>query len=469
MRQALHILRKDVRYFYREIILIWILAVAVVWSGRWAEGLFIASAAFLIGRLVHAETIPGNRQFWITRPYCWKSLLGAKILFIVIFVNLPAALAQMGILKVEGFSLAMRLPALLWSQGLLALCVWFPVAALAAMTSSTLTFIFSCLGLLVVGFAGGQGLFLRYTAVWPTGLEWIRISFVAAVLAGLAFVIFYLQYKDRRTALSRAVAIAVAVAGLVAYRSLPWPAALRLQSWLGRAQADAAPIRLSFKPGAPVYFQTFGNGSLTSLHVPLAVSGIPTGDDVRLDVADVAIQVPAGQSWTGRAFTMLGSTEKNGSTEFDTVFPINAVFSRAIAGRPATVRVSANLTLFGHSRRTTTRVADKPVNVSDNMQCYRDRFSVLFCRTPFRWPGALVYAQITGTVLSPLNTLISYAPYPAGLSLDPIEEHWAAGPPLSQPDVTVIWKEPIAYFKRDVELSGVPLGQYRYVTVPGRN
>jgi len=290
---------------------------------------------------------------------------------------------------------------------------------------------------------------------------------VAVLLAGLAWWILYLQYKDRRTALSRAAAVAIAVAGLVAYEGLPWPVAFHLQSWLGRAPADAAPIRLAFKPGAPPYFQTFADRGVTALHVPLIVTGIPADDDLRLDVANVTIDAPAGQTWTGRSFTMLGSTEKNNSVVFDTALPINAGFSRTVTGQPAKVRVSANLTLFGHSRRTTTRVADKPVNVSDAMQCYRDRFSVLFCRTPFRWPGALVYAQITGGVLSPLNTLISYAPFPAELSLNPIEQHWAAGPPLSQPDVTVIWKEPIAFFERDIELSGVSLGAYRNVTIPG--
>jgi hypothetical protein len=237
---------------------------------------------------------------------------------------------------------------------------------------------------------------------------------------------------------------------------------------MGRAQADAGTVQLALKPGQPVFFQTFGNREATTLHVPLVITGIPAGDEVRLDMANVTVQIPAGQSWKGRAFTMLGSMEKNGSTEFDVSFPINAAFSRAVAGQPGTVRVSADLTLFRRTRQATAAVAGKPVNVTDGMQCYRDRFSVLFCRAPFRWPGALVYAKISDTVVSPLNSLISYAPYPAGLSLDPIEEHWTAGPPLSQPEVTLIWKEPIAFFNRDVELSGVPLGAYRYVSIPGQ-
>jgi hypothetical protein len=463
MRQALHILRKDVRYLYREIILIWILAAVYVWAGGWAETLLIANAAFLIGRLIHGETIAGNRQFWITRPYFWKSLLGAKLIFILACVSLPVMLAQLGILAEEGFPLVTRLPALLWSQILLTLCVWFPIAALAALTSNSLVFIFNCLGLLAVGFMGTQTFFGR-SAAWPSGMEWIRISAAVVVLAGLALSIFYLQYKDRRTALSRAVAVGVALIGLIVYQSLPWPAAFRLQSWLGRASAEARPVQLALKPGASMFFQDFlGRSEAITFRVPLVVSNIPPGDDVRLDMASATIQISGGQSWTGRAFTILGVTEKNRSAEFDASFPIDAAFSRAAARQPATVRISADLTLFTNSHRATAVLADKFVNVADGMQCFRDRFSVLFCRAPFRWPAALVYAKISDTVVSPLNSLISYAPFPAGLSLNPIEQHWAAGPPLSQPEVTLIWKEPVAYFERDLTISGVQLGPYRYI------
>ena len=105
MRQALHIFTKDIRYLRYEIVLV--LAIDMVFAAVhartshglndacWAELALIAVAAFLIGRLVLAEAIPGDRQFWITRPYRWQSLLGAKLLFIVAFVNLPILLAHL--------------------------------------------------------------------------------------------------------------------------------------------------------------------------------------------------------------------------------------------------------------------------------------------------------------------------------------------------------------------------------------
>src|SRR5580704_13329656 len=95
VRQALHIFRKDVRYLRREISLVLCLVAVFVWTEThspdpsWVEMLLPVAFGYLIARLIHAEALPGDRQFWITRPYGWKNLLGAKLLFMFVFVNLP--------------------------------------------------------------------------------------------------------------------------------------------------------------------------------------------------------------------------------------------------------------------------------------------------------------------------------------------------------------------------------------------
>src|SRR5579884_1283220 len=104
MRQALHIFKKDVVYLRREIVLMLSLAAALFWLGsRGVSGgdlsdalsVFLTiAAAFTIARLVHAEVIPGENQFWITRPYDWRSLLLAKLIFIGAFIALPVMTAQ---------------------------------------------------------------------------------------------------------------------------------------------------------------------------------------------------------------------------------------------------------------------------------------------------------------------------------------------------------------------------------------
>src|SRR5581483_756959 len=133
MRQALHILKKDIRYLWIEIAVTMLaMGMFVVTASqsaqRWSSPLPQTVASFsmnlllpfawwtLIVRAIHAETLTGDRQFWPTRPYRWRSLLLAKALFFVLFVNLPLFVAQAIVVAAHGFSPAAELSGLLWSQ-----------------------------------------------------------------------------------------------------------------------------------------------------------------------------------------------------------------------------------------------------------------------------------------------------------------------------------------------------------------
>ena len=143
MPQALHIFWKDVRYLWKEITLVLLLCTLFARGySAWIEPLLIVAAGYLIARLIHAEAIPGDRQFWVTRPYRWKSLLMAKLLFIVAFINLPICAAQLSMLISAGFSVASNLGGLVGSQVLLLLFVSLPIAALA-LTPGIMPFILS--------------------------------------------------------------------------------------------------------------------------------------------------------------------------------------------------------------------------------------------------------------------------------------------------------------------------------------
>src|ERR1035438_216868 len=123
MQQTWHIFKKDVRYLRLEIAFLLALAFLFGWMDSRGslvravaddvEPLFALAAAYTIARLIHAESIPGENQFWITRPYRWQSLLAAKLLFVVAFVNLPVFLVQANILIVSGFPIAAIVPGLL--------------------------------------------------------------------------------------------------------------------------------------------------------------------------------------------------------------------------------------------------------------------------------------------------------------------------------------------------------------------
>lgn len=93
MNQTLHIFKKDTRRFWIEIVVsLLLLVLFVVHSpAHWHINernqqnalqiitvLLLAIWWLLVGRLIHAESLVGDRQVWLTRPYVWQKLLAAN-------------------------------------------------------------------------------------------------------------------------------------------------------------------------------------------------------------------------------------------------------------------------------------------------------------------------------------------------------------------------------------------------------
>jgi hypothetical protein len=237
MKQILHIFKKDVRLFCGEIVIVLSLVAACASiyyyllaidpqfrsssfeaGGKLARMIpllifFITFAwILLVCRVIQAERLAGDTQFWITRPYEWKKLLTAKLLFIVTFIYLPS-IAALFILKIEsGLLLHTNL-----TRGLLGGIGDFlygitsfvlVAAALATVTSS------------IARMMGGILLaFISMTAVMLIPYR-MRPDTVAGPLSvGLCFVLFYLlcgaaillQYARRKTRISIALLIAIPV------------------------------------------------------------------------------------------------------------------------------------------------------------------------------------------------------------------------------------------------------------------
>src|SRR5437764_1977797 len=111
MREAWHIFKKDIQYLRIEIVLVLAMIgiftsivsngspygmdIAGVIPGAWIVILFSIASTYLMARLIHAEAIPGDNQFWITRPYNWQSLFAAKVLFLIVFVHVPIFFARL--------------------------------------------------------------------------------------------------------------------------------------------------------------------------------------------------------------------------------------------------------------------------------------------------------------------------------------------------------------------------------------
>ena len=167
MNQIIHIFRKDTRRHWPEILISIGLLIAYAWRQprSWilqfdvdpmsqlltglVSTLLPVAWIFLIARVVYSEPLVGDRQFWITRPYEWRSLLAAKILFVGTFLNIPLFLIDVLLLRIAGFSSASHMVGLLWMQVLMAMILFLPIMTLASITSNISKFLLTMLGLVL--------------------------------------------------------------------------------------------------------------------------------------------------------------------------------------------------------------------------------------------------------------------------------------------------------------------------------
>lgn len=469
MSQALHIFCKDLRYLRLEVALVAVLAVMLAvfesepGGAWWAEMLFVIAAAHLIARLIHAEAIPGMKQFWITRPYRADSLLSAKLLFVVIFVSLPLCLAQLYIVMHAGFPVSSILRGLLWSHTVTFAAVILPVAALAALTAGIVPFIFVTLVLLAAGFSTQPmvQVLLRTPPAglsWPVAVEWVREAALATVLALIATCVLYLQYRYHWTKLSRAVAIAGVAAASVAWLYMPWRFALAAQLRLSNQTVDTAAVTVGRETGARLSLGPVpGRGEdNVQIRIPIVIQSdvlaLPDAFEVTLTGAD-------GRLWSTASGGV--NTTGRGPGKFEAVALVPASFVAQADTHELTARGTIWLTLFEQSFVKTVRLRDGPVDVADGLQCYPGAFNYLWCRSAFRWPRSLIYVKVRENDVRRLTSLISYSPFPGNPGFNPIEARWAPGSIRPDQEITIFARNPVAHVRRDFDIGTFRFSELR--------
>ena len=309
MNQTLHIFRKDTRHLYPEILITIAGTLAFAWSAPWqwnsngagARGLLILVPALLrvllpvawlvlISRLVHDESLVGDRQFWITRPYRWASLLAAKLLFLVAFLWLPFLLMQLYLLQHAGLDIRSSIPDLLPYQLRLTAMFVIPFFAIAAVTSNfarlTLTLL---LGLLYLGLLFAVGLHLTEKQLFPQTL--FLFGFACFTLALLSLIV--VQYATRRTRIVRNSLLALPALLLILF--LVAPAESLIRYTYPSLSTSAAPQWI-FDPN-PTRQQT-GTGRLVNmdgeiaLRLPIHEVTSPKGERFKVNAIAASIDTP---------------------------------------------------------------------------------------------------------------------------------------------------------------------------------
>jgi hypothetical protein len=416
MRQAWHIFGKDTRALRWDIAALLALTGFVGWFmlqdrplapvnfsgqdvGFSSLPLLVAAWWFLLSRAVHQEALPGTAQFWLTRPYSRKSLALSKLLFCIVWINLPLFAMQCAVLIRNGFSPLTHLGGLVWLQLAIGAVFLLPALGLAAVTRNVAQFI------LAVLIAGACLMFLYAS-------DWISGTLAALALAGAGAGAAWGQYRDRATDRSRAILGAGFVSASAVLMLLPHQVISSIQTWFPPAPAGLESVHMETDAGRPVQYFRFGAGRAI-VGVPIRVSGVPAGMDWTLDRADVLLTVPGIE----KRFEGSLKSDKEGSW---LTFSMPGKSADALGSSPVSLRAEAALTLFS-GRRTTDVPGDfRRFPVAPATNCHLDRSPTL---------GDLSYVVCVSAVRGPDRVLTAggteigqkfYSPFPATFSFTPV-------------------------------------------------
>lgn len=323
MKQAVHIFTKDARRLWPEITVVLAVTALFAWvyphTWKPEAGFAVAStgtvvsweglqalahlAAFLVPlswwililRLVQGETLVGDKQWWVTKPYEWPALLGAKVLFLAAFAGAPLVLAQWVLLARAGFAPLGFVPRQGYDLLLLAMVLVVPVMALATVTSSFARTAVTGFVLLVVlmGALLAQG----WTKMgdFSVALPWHLEGLLAVAIA--AAVVFV--YARRRVGLTRWLLAAVLVAGFgMAY--LGYSATL-IEARYPASGAGGLAVQLGVDGGRLATAnraQNPGRKKFIDVSLPVTVTGLGPEEAANLDAAQVTVLAPDGKEWT---------------------------------------------------------------------------------------------------------------------------------------------------------------------------
>ena len=442
MIQVLHIFRKDTRCFRIELGVIGALTAVFAWahiSAIEAQAADISRPVilsflssfflvigwwFLVTRAIHAEALTGHRQFWVTRPYLWKQLLAAKVLFVLAFVNAPLLVAQMAILGAAGYSPMGGFPRLLWMQLALTLVLLVPAFALGAVTRTLAQVVLAPLcGVLGLYFLLSRG---GMVSVGFLSTEWLQSTIlVLVVCAGSVFVVLR-QYSARRVRIAVLAGLGTLVLGAWLWLNIPPSLYYKAQMWLyGKPGTEAVSVAIG-EPSASVPPE--GRGFVNA-DFPLTFSNIPANLIAVPEMVQVRPDAPnASPMWAGYEDPVPPPTGSVAQYPHH-VFASSEEY-RKLAGKTANMQVSIYFSLQNAAflplppDRETRIPWGGRCTVSTDREAY-----VVFCTSPFRSAYDFVRSQREAGPIPAGSTLPGgtmelfsrrQSPWPAELALSPV-------------------------------------------------
>jgi len=487
MRQAVHIFKKDLRGHWYEVAVALAVTVAFAFIGAkqaafWRTGgenrdlawelvMFILPLTWwaLAARVIHSEALPGDRQFWLTRPYRRSSLLGAKALFLLTCVNLPMLLADAIVVGAYGFPISSMLPGLIWKQVLLTAVFILPIAALSALTTGLVQLVLtlSAIGVAMLAWTlAAPGLSLG--VLW-FGLEWVRTYFALTAGALAALSILLWQYARRKTAAARFLAAAAVILIALGLETIPFPAAFWIQSKFSKQRFNESGLQVRFATERNWAASVVIGTDSVRLNLPLALEGIPSNAEPSPEALIATFEAQDGTTWKAAHDPRTNVIFEGQLISLRT--NLGKAFYEKVRDRPVTVHGTMYLTLFGNSRITRLPFRNESVELAGAGRCRATQAPTgqnyfLLCDSAFRAPKDSVWGEWVGGLeglprATTLNRWPSYSPFAADLSLNPIYQYSTYRALQGETSaVEVHTLEPLGYVQRDFEIKNLRLADF---------
>jgi hypothetical protein len=500
MIQTLHIFRKDARRFAYEICVVAALTVAFVWSQiandiytagvlsfylHLAAGILPIAWWYVISLLIHQESLIGDRQFWITRPYSRGSMFAAKALFIVMFVNVPMLLAGCVILAVAGFRPLAYVPNLLWMQLVSGAVFVLPPLALASLTRTLAQFALTILGLL----AGFVGLILvisdpfvrqgTHRLYWSQGLGWADSVSNTLLVAAPALLVLLVQWGARKRWIAVSAGIVLFVLLHVTESGLSWRLCTEVQARMF-GERGAASTAVTLNAGEVTSDSLAETDGRVALAARFRVSHIPVGETAAPESVEMTFEGQGGARWsTGRTLVVSSEAdvlqtnpEPDGTFAWWQRVVMDRGFYERVRRGPVTIRGSVYLMLnvrqvVGLPENRTTAVPGGGVCSVSVLRPRHVRFWLVNCRAPFHVPFKatdeaafleIAEPDLPRAVSGKATRLLSFwdSPLPAdfGIGMSPLSIANEAGP---RTEFFFLRYEPRAYVRRYFEVANVQL------------
>ena len=470
-QQALHIFRKDVREFRIELGVVFALTLFLVlanvqtWENLQERGGFSLDDGeifdvllplvwgLLIARVIHAEALPGDRHFWLTRPYSRAGLILAKALFIAAFVNLPLLVAQALIVSLDGLPLSAYIGSLLWNQVTVTAAFLVPIAAIASLTRNLAQFLpvaVLATALIAIPVAGERYL--------QEALQSVRASIGTVFAGSVAGTVLFLQYRRRKTLRHALYGALATFAGLVFYLSFPQSAAFAIQSKISGGRDAQFALKLG-QPGQASLSTTTPNRYRQLVELPVLVEGVDPRN-VRVDAPQLTFRTLSGvmrRPWTETVIRQQG---------FAHIVAVEREFYDVARNSPVTVHAEYYLTQYGNEHAAEVPLDGTPVFIPGLGQCgtapnYDRR--LLMCRSAFRPPGSFLSAGVTDNRYHDgwSGPPITISPVKARTyELAGREDiNWIA-PEAPERPLQIVSRELVAYLRYTLEVPNVRLSGY---------